>query len=113
MSDKYGDVLPIIAGALAGLLIYLSRRRRVAPSGAQELSVTVNESVSIMTDASIVIGAPSDVVINDSIDILTSANLSVTAPPSGGGGGGGGYAETNVIVDDSVSISTSANLSVA
>ena len=113
MSDKYEDVLPLIVGALAGLLIYLSKKRQATRIGAQELNVTINESVNVSTDASIVIGAPSDVVVNDGINILTSANLSVTAPSSGGGGGGGGFAETNVIVDDGANISTNASLSVA
>jgi hypothetical protein len=106
MSDKYEDVFPLIIGALAGLLIYLSRKKAI---GAQELSVTVNESMSISTDASLTISAPSDVVINDGISVLTSANLSVTAPSSGGGG----YAETNAIINDGVNISTSVDLSVA
>jgi len=105
MSDKYKDVFPLIAGALAGLFIYLSRKKAL---GAQELNVTVNESVSIMTESSLVIGAPSDVVINDGINVLTDANLSVTAPsppppPS----------EINVIINDGANISTSASLSVA
>ena len=107
MSDKYRDVLPLIIGALVGLFIYLSKKRFVALSGAQELSVAVNESVSIMTDASLLVVSPMDVVANDGINISTSANLSVTAPsppPS---------AETTVTVNDGANISTTASLSVA
>jgi hypothetical protein len=107
MSDRYNDVLPLIIGALVGLFIYMSRKKSVAPSGSNELNITVNETVSISTDASLLVASPSDVVVNDGINISTSANLSVTAPsppPS---------AETNVIVNDGVNISTSASLSVA
>ena len=107
MSDKYRDVLPLIIGALAGVMLYIGKKRFVAPSGAQELSVAVNESVSISTDASLLVASPSDVVVNDGINISTSANLSVTAPsppPS---------AETTVTVNDGANISTTASLSVA
>jgi len=104
MSDKYKDVFPLIVGALAGLLIYLSTKK--AP-GARESNVTVNESVSIRTDASLVIGAPSDVVVSDGINILTDADLSVTAPSPPPPG------EINVVVNDGVNVSTNANLSVA
>ena len=104
MSDKYEDVFPLIIGALAGLLIYLSRKKAL---GAQELNVTVNESVGIVTDASLVIGAPSDVVVNDGINISTSANLSVTAPSPPP------VSETNAIVNDGANVSTNASLSVA
>jgi hypothetical protein len=107
MSDKHEDVFPLIIGVLAGLFIYLSRKKAIS---AQELNVTVNESVSINTDASALVTAPNDVVINDSINVPTSANLSVTAPSSSGGGES---AEANVIIDDSVNIPTSASLSVA
>lgn len=107
MSDKYRDVLPLIIGALAGLFIYLYRKKQVAPSGANELNITVNESVSISTDVSLLVVSPMDVVVNDGINMSTSANLSVTAPsppPS---------AETNVIVNDGINISASAGLSVS
>jgi hypothetical protein len=84
MSDKYKDVFPLIIGALAGLFIYLSRKKAIS---AQGLSVTVNESMNIVTDASVLVTAPGDVVVNDFIDVFTSANLSVTAPSPPGGGG--------------------------
>ena len=107
MSDKYEDVFPLIIGVLAGLLIYLSRKKAI---GAQELSVIVNESVSISTDVSLLVSAPSDVVVNDGISVLTSANLSVTAPSSGGVSG---PTEINAIVNDGANVSTNASLSVA
>jgi hypothetical protein len=103
MSDKYEDVFPLIIGALVGLFIYLSRKKAIS---AQELNVTVNESVSINTDASVLVTAPNDVVINDGINVSTSANLSVTAPSPPP------VSEINVIIDDSVNIPTDANLSV-
>jgi hypothetical protein len=106
MSDKYRDALPLIIGALVGLLIYLSRKKAF---GAQELNVTVNESVSVKTNASLSVVSPIDVVVNDGLNISTSANLSVTAPAPAPPP----VSETNVIVNDGASISTDASLSVA
>ena len=105
MSDKYRDVLPLIIGALVGVMLYIGKKKFVAPSGV--IDAVAFDGARITSNASLLVGSPSDVTVNDGANILTSANLSVTAPsppPS---------AETTVIVNDGANVSTTASLSVA
>jgi hypothetical protein len=107
-SDDMSSIIEMIIWliVLLGLIaIFQKIFRRIQPS---IIDVKVSDSVSLLTDASLIVVSPGNVVVDESVSIDTGATLNVTPPSTQPPGN-----ETNVTIDDSVDISTNASLSVS